>query len=338
MRLSKMPSKRRIFLLICICLLVLGYAIGIGYIVNNLTPFNTAGGENTKHYVALVAKSKESNFWKTVFAGANAASTEYNLEVSVDGPQNEEDFETQNRMIEKAVEDGAEVIIFSAVDYEANAKTIDWAIAQGVRVVVIDSDVNSGGVSIRISTDNYEAGKMAGEAALESVEGNMQVGIVNFDLQARNGQEREKGFKDRMASEKRVTIVETINVISTTEEAKRGAIELMQKHPEINIIVTFNEWTTLGVGYAIEELGLKDSVEVVAFDNNEVSVGMLETGEVDALIVQNPYAMGYLSVESAYNLIFDIPLNSTVVDTETTAITKENMFKDEFQRVLFNFD
>ena len=56
---------------------------------------------------------------------------------------------------------------------------------------------------------------------------------------------------------------------------------MLKKHPKINVIVTFNEWTTLGVGYAIQELGLKDNVRVVAFDSNVVSVGMLETGEVD---------------------------------------------------------
>ena len=33
---------------------------------------------------------------------------------------------------------------------------------------------------------------------------------------------------------------------------------MLKKHPKINVIVTFNEWTTLGVGYAIQELGLKD--------------------------------------------------------------------------------
>ena len=78
------------------------------------------------------------------------------------------------------------------------------------------------------------------------------------------------------------------------------------------MIVTFNEWTSLGVGYAIQELGMKDSVRVIAFDSNVVSVGMLETGEVDTLIVQNSYAMGYLGVETAYKLINGYQIEDTV--------------------------
>ena len=69
-----------------------------------------------------------------------------------------------------------------------------------------------------------------------------------------------------------------------------------------------------------------------------VCVGMLETGEVDALIVQNPYAMGYLGVECAYNLINNLPVENVQVDTSTTVITRENMFEEEGQKVLFSFD
>ena len=59
---------------------------------------------------------------------------------------------------------------------------------------------------------------------------------------------------------------------------------------------------------------------------------MLETGEVDALIVQNPYAMGYLGVESAYNLLNEIPIKGKQVDTETICATRENMYDDEYQK------
>ena len=46
-----------------------------------------------------------------------------------------------------------------------------------------------------------------------------------------------------------------------------------------------------------------------------MSVDMLETGEVDALIVQNPYAMGYLGVENAYRLLGGHDLDEREVNT-----------------------
>lgn len=287
--------------------------------------------------IAVIVKSTESAFWKTVFAGANAAGTEYNVKLTVQGPDTEEDYEAQNDMIRQAVESGADAIVFSAVDFNANASAVDEAVQNGVEVVVIDSDVNSDAVSCRISTDNYAAGRMAGEAALSCAEETLYVGIVNFDEKTANGQQRELGFREVVEQDPRVKFIETINVLSTTEDARRGMIQLLEEHPEINVVATFNEWTSLGVGWAIRDLDLKEQTTVVAFDSNVVSVGMLETGEVDALIVQNPYAMGYLGIETAYQLLSGKKPNARV-DTETTLVTRENMFSEDCQKILFTFD
>lgn len=298
-------------------------------------PRNESG---KKHYIALITKSTESAFWKSVYAGAGAAATEYNLQISYEGPKMEEDYETQNAMIARAVERGAEVIVFSAVDFNGNSEAINEAAKKGIKIVVIDSDVNSQLVHCRIGTDNYAAGRMAGSAALASKEEELYVGIVNYDINSANGQQREQGFRDAAAEDQRVKAMHTINVVSTTEDAREGTVKLLREHPEINVVVTFNEWTSLGVGWAIRDMEMADSTQVVAFDSNVISVGMLETGEVDALIVQNPYAMGYLGVETAYNLLNGTPVSEPVVDTATTCVTRENMFEPECQRMLFAFD
>ena len=291
-----------------------------------------------KYRVALVAKSAESAFWKSVRAGANAASTEYNLDFIFQAPLSEEDYEAQNNMIESAVEDDADAIVFSAVDFEANAQAVDRAAEDGVKIVAIDSEVNSEAVECYIGTDNYEAGCLAGEAALACGDPELNIGIVNFDKNSENGQTREAGFRDMVSEDSRAVITDAINVNSTTEAAKQGTLDMIRRNPQINVIVTFNEWTSLGVGYAIQEQGLEDEIHVVAFDSNVVSVGMLETGEVDALIVQNPYAMGYLGVENAYNLINGLPVEKEEIDTSLLIVTKENMYDEESQRLLFSFD
>ena len=314
-----------------------GCLLGAGILIYGVNKGNDTT-ENAKPYVALVTKSTTSSYWKSTFAGANAAGTAYNLEISFDGPDNEEDYETQNRLIKEAVENGAKAIVFSAVDYNENAEAVNEAAMAGVKIVVIDSAVNSNMVSCSISTDNYEAGIMAAKAVLAKDEETLNIGIVNFDENSENGQQREKGFRDGVTVDDRVKVVKAINVISTIEAAKEGTIQMLKQYPEINVIVTFNEWTSLGVGHAVEELELAEETHVVAFDSNVVSVGMLETGEVDALIVQNPYAMGYLGVEYANMLINGMKLKEQDVVTATTLVTRENMYDPECQRVLFAFD
>ncbi|MBP5179762.1 MAG: substrate-binding domain-containing protein [Clostridiales bacterium] len=288
-------------------------------------------------YVAVIGKSNTSAFWESVSSGARASAAEYNLDMTFEAPDNEEDFEAQNEMIRSAIAKGADAIVFSAIDYNGNADAINEAIEAGIPVVIIDSDVNSDGVSCRIMTDNYAAGQMAGMQAIEDVEGELVVGVVNYDVNSANGQQREQGFCDAISSSGRVRSVYTINCLSTQESAYEGTVSLIGEHPDINMLAALNELMSLGSGYAVRDMGLQDEVSIYAFDSNVVCVGMLETGEIDGLIVQNPYAMGYLGVENAYKLINGLPIDSERIDTTTTYVSSSNMYDIDIQRMIFMF-
>lgn len=292
-----------------------------------------------QHTVALVAKSTQTEFWLSVFAGAEAAATEYNLKLTITGPETEEDYEAQNRMVADAVAAGAEALVFSAIDYENNASAIDDAARAGVKIVAIDSSVASEMVSTYIGTDNYAAGRMAAQAALERVEGELTVGIVNYDISSANGQEREHGAVDLLQESGRAEVAAVINTLAEAGQAKEDTEAMLAEHPEINVLLAFNEPTSVGAAEAVSALGLSESVFLVGFDSNVATVDGLQEGSVDALVVQNPYAMGYLGVESAYKLLAGQgdSLEKTV-DTSTQVVDRENIFTMDSQKALFAFE
>lgn len=300
----------------------------------------TAPGTAAEQYsVALVAKSTETEFWLSVFAGAEAAATEYNIRLDITGPETEEDYEAQNRMIAEAVSAGADALVFSAIDYENNALAIDAAAEAGVKVVAIDSSVASGMVSTYIGTDNHAAGRMAAQAALDGVEGQLTVGLVNYDISSANGQERELGARELLGESGRAEVVAVINTLAEAGQAQKDAEAMLREHPEINVLIAFNEPTSVGAAYAVDSLDLSESVFLVGFDSNVATVDGLQDGCVDALIVQNPYAMGYLGVENAYKLLSDRGEElETVVDTSTQIVDRENMFTMDSQKALFAFE
>lgn len=90
--------------------------------------------------VWFIAKSTNTEFWKSAFAGANAAKSEYNVDLTICGPETEEDYEEQNRLIDEAVAAGADAIVYSAISYTKNAEAITRAAKQGLKIAVIDSD------------------------------------------------------------------------------------------------------------------------------------------------------------------------------------------------------
>ena len=298
-----------------------------------------AAPTGARHRVAIVAKSTRTEFWLSVFAGAQAAAAEYNVELDISGPETEEDYETQNRMVAEAVDAGAEALVFSAIDYENNAAAIDAAAAAGVRIVAIDSNVDSAAVQTYIGTDNYAAGQMAAQAALDAVDGELTVGIVNYDISSANGQERERGARDLFEESGRAQVAARINTLAEAGRAQADTEELLRAHPDINVLLAFNEPTSVGAAAAVAAQDLSDAVFLVGFDSNLATVEGLQNGSVDALIVQNPYAMGYLGVESAYRLLSGQGGSpEATVDTSTRIVNRDNMFTMDSQKALFAFE
>ncbi len=118
----------------------------------------------------------------------NSAAIEYNVSVSFEGPENEEDYKAQNDMIKKAVSDGADVILLSAIDYVKSNDAVEYAVNSGVKVITIDSSIESENVSLFIGTDNVGAGKAAGEAAVSGFSSDEKIYIRACQLQCGYGQ------------------------------------------------------------------------------------------------------------------------------------------------------
>ena len=294
---------------------------------------------DSKEYIAVIAKAVNSEFWHNVNNGVLSAATEYNVTVTFEGPENEENYYAQNSLIENAVKNGADAIVLSAIDYNNSVATVNAAVREGVKVIAIDSDVNSDAVSLFIGTDNIAAGKEAGKAAVDgfSADSEIIIGLVNYNANTDNGNQREKGFREYIGTVSNARIAASVTAESNEKSATAAAEKLLKQNPRINVIVGFNEWMTLGVGNAVKNLGLSKKVRSVGFDSNLISVGMLETGEMDALIVQNPFAIGYLGIEKAAALISGESLPSREIYTDVTTVTKENIFDNDIQKILFRF-
>ena len=295
-------------------------------------------GRAAQYKIYLIKKSTSTEFWRSVFAGANAARAEYNVNLVIRGPDTEENYAGQNMYIQEAVRNHADAIVFSAISYTENAAAIDEAAEAGIKIVVIDSDVNSSRVSARIGTDNIQAGRITAAAALDTDEQHLSVGIVNFAQFSRNGEEREIGLREQLEKDPRVEEICTVNSLTDHDAARESATELLREHPEINILIGLNEPLGVGVAEASEELKLKDRVRVISFDSNIRCIELLRHGDVSALIVQNPYAMGYLGVETAWKILEGQSFRpDQLIDTATSIITQENMFSVEGQKALFSF-
>ena len=170
------------------------------------------------------------------------------------------------------------------------------------------------------------------------MKGRLVVGIINYDVRSANGQGREQGARETFADSGRARVAAVVNTLAESGRAQADTTAMLEDHPEINVVLAFNEPTSVGAAAAVAQMGLSDRVYLVGFDSNVATVEGLQNGSVDALVVQNPYAMGYMGVESAYQLLTGQGSRlSDTVDTSTRVVTLENMFTMDSQKALFAF-
>lgn len=105
---------------------------------------------------------------------------------------------------------------------------------------------------------------------------------------------------------------------------EEAAAYYLKKHPELKGIFALNEISTqLGI-QVLDELDNSDEIQIVGFDAGKEQVKALEDGELDGLVVQNPFGMGYAAVIASARTVLEIG-NEAEVNTGYVWVTAENM-------------
>lgn len=121
------------------------------------------------------------------------------------------------------------------------------------------------------------------------------------------------------------------------ESAYEAAEKLLgEDGNKAKVVFTTNTNTTIGVANYIADKGLGDQIYMVGFNADAKEIKHLRTKVIDGLVVQNPYNMGYVSVNYARK-IMDGEKVGTMLDTGVTFVTADNM-NDEYIRTLLPAD
>jgi ribose transport system substrate-binding protein len=111
------------------------------------------------------------------------------------------------------------------------------------------------------------------------------------------------------------------------------AEDFLTRYPDLAGLFGSNESSAVGALRAVENRGLKGKVKVVGFDSSSDLLQGVRDGVVDALIVQNPYRIGYEGVRVAASAARKQPVEKRV-DTGTVVVTRENIDDPDVAKVL----
>lgn len=263
------------------------------------------------------------------------AAKEYNVNLTIWAPKDESDYEEQNQLIEKAIEKKPQAILLSASNYTETTPMAEKIKSKGIKLVLIDSEINSDIADSVVSTGNFIAGQKMGNYMRNFINNDTKIAIVSHVKGSSTALQRENGFRDGLEIYED-KIIEVVYCESKYDKAYDLTKEIIKEHQDINMIAALNEYSCMGAAKAVKELGLEKKIGIMGFDNSLEEVKLLEEGVLNGIVIQKPFNMGYFGVEQAAKIIKGENYIK-YLDCGSKLITKEDMYTEENQKILFPF-
>lgn len=299
---------------------------------NSSTTADEAAPTDETLNIAVLIKATDSSFWQKVAEGAEAYANEHpEVTVTVQGPASESDIEESLSLLENVILSKPDAIVIgSNADTGAN-EALSEAAEAGIPVVTVDTKLPSDKVVSHLATDNVKGGELAAEAMVKYMNDNGialegKVAIVAAVAGVQTIIDRDGGFINKMKElAPKIEVLDPIYVDNEIDTAMQTTENLITAHGDDLVgIYADNNHTGDGVARAIEQAALKDSVTVVAFDDDQEEIDALLNNIIDALIIQDQYNMGYSGVEYAVKVAKGETIDS-YVDTGVTVTWPEDV-------------
>lgn len=253
-------------------------------------------------HFAYMPPATEFNYYIAIGEGIKAEAKKANVDVFMLAPQSGSDINGQMGMIQDVITRGVDAIILSTHDEAAAAPLVKRAVDAGIEVVIVNSDIGHFptpvhavvGYSQRKGTHaigEYLLAKKAGET--------MKIGVIEGQP-GYHSTERVGGFLDAIKGKDNAEVVASIPGGWNVEGGNTAAMDLLQAHPDINVVFAANDYMIMGASLAAKSLGRNDLV-LLGNDGDTAALEQINEGAITATVDTTPFVMG----EMAFSVALD---------------------------------
>lgn len=297
--------------------------------------------------IAVVSKSTKGEFWDKVKEGMQNAVKDVNtaygfkkdeqITMTFEGPDNEEDVESQINTLDAVIAENPSVVCVSAGDMESCQAQLEAARENGIPVIAFDSNVSDTELITAFrGTDNTQIGKYAAYK-LGSAIGKMgNVAVFSAQEKTESAQQRVKGFLDNIANYTDIKVVETV-YSDQVDDMKAAMKEVLEKYPALDGVFCTNA-NVSEMFLEVNKNNSENKVAMVGVDATSKQQEAVKNGEELGILSQNPYAMGYQTMWAAIQST--APKKEVTIDKKVLLdpawIDAENLESEDYANYLYN--
>lgn len=216
-----------------------------------------------------------------------------------------------------------EVIFLNPVEWKGIRPALEAAKRAGIPVINLDAKVyDKDLVACVIQSDNYDAGVQCANDMMKRIKsGNI---AVLEHPSAKSANDRTQSFMDTIKNKKEYRIIERESSEGQLEQAMPAAEKILKRQKDIDVFMSLNDPTALGVFAALQIYHPDKEVLIYGVDGSPEAKKLIKDGLMTATAAQSPKQMGFTAAQTAYDIINGRKIKENIW-IPVTLITKENI-------------
>lgn len=270
--------------------------------------------------VMIVSKTVKTEYWRAFNIGAERALNELRLNGKVIISDSGHSITNQADLLNKLLKQHPDALVIAPTQSQSIIPILMEYKKKNIPVLLADTDVEWKDKTSFIGTDNFILGKKAGALLASMLQPGDQVALIHGTLSDTVSGKRIEGAKESL-EEAGIQVVVQRQGYDEFWNVKSAMTSILQSYPDIKGVFATDDLLALDALQVIEQKGLK--IPVVGTEGNAKMVKYIKEGKLSATIAQNPYDMGYISVEQAFKAIKGEKVRKSI-DSGTDIITQDN--------------
>ena len=279
--------------------------------------------------ITVIVPIASTGYWSRIADEITGVCENYQIDVKCVGFQ-EADAQKQAKAIRRAIWSGTKGIITAGIaDTQEIREAFDEAEKQDIPIILIDSDLEESQRACYVGTDNYKAGKIAGEEMAKISGQSGKILMIVSDMDNRNQKERAEGFREVIDQYANMEIADVFEGNSNEVYIQDNVARIFEENPQITGI-----YCAEGYGAECVSRLKKDSPEIfgdifiVGFDGDMECREYLKNGSLNVDIQQDTWTIGKQSAQTLVSLLTDSSFTASDVYTDVECI-----YPDSYKRI-----
>lgn len=272
--------------------------------------------------VAYMPPATEFPYYMAIEQGLEARAEELGHETFTLAPL-EDNVEEQIGMFQDVLQRDPDAVVLSTHDEQAAAPLVEQMVDAGIAVAIVNTDIPDFPTPIHavVGYVQRDGTYKLGQHVAEEYGTDFNVGLIE-GVPGYHSDERIGGFVDAIEEHEGFEIIETLPGDWNIEGGNDAGMDMLQSHPEIDLIMAANDYMAIGANAAAESLG-QDDVLIFGNDGDTQGLEEIAAGDWEATVMTFPFDMGEDTMQVIHDCLTEGEVESFFHEIPTEVVEED---------------